>query len=75
MMSRSIESAWVIEHGVFAEASMKPYPLYRYDYSAAGGDAAPRFNLQIKITLFKMELRVPLLFPCHLEVNSDEPWL
>lgn len=45
------------------------------EYTAAGGDAAARFNLQIKITLFKMELRVPLLFPYHLEVNLDEPWL
>lgn len=43
------------------------------EYTAAGGDAAARFNLQIKIIVFKMELRVPLLFPYHLAVNSGEP--
>lgn len=25
--------------------------------------------------MFKMELRVPLLFPYHLALDLDEPWL
>lgn len=45
------------------------------EYTAAGVDAAARFNLQIKITLFKMEAGVPSPLLNSREVNSDEPRL
>lgn len=70
-----IKRAWVIEHSVFVETSMKTISIILDEYTAAGGDAAARFNLQIKITMFKMEPHVPPLFPYHLAVNLDEPWL
>lgn len=44
------------------------------EYTAAGVDAAARFNLQIEITLFKMEAGVPSPLLNSWEVNSDEPW-
>lgn len=43
------------------------------EYTAADGDAAARFNLEIKITVFEMKLRVPWLFPHCLAENWDEP--
>lgn len=45
------------------------------EYTAAGVDAAARFNLQIKITLFKMGAGVPSPLLNSWEVNSNEPWL
>lgn len=58
---------------VFVEGSMKLYHNIILDkYTAAGENAAARFNLQIKVIVLKTELHVPPLFPYHLAVNMDE---
>lgn len=75
MPSYHIKRDWVIEHGAVFLGFHETISIILDEYTAAGGDAAARFNLQIKITMFKMELRVPLLFPYHLALNLDEPWL
>lgn len=51
---------------------MKLYPLFWTSTLPRGGDAAARFNFGIKITLFRIELRVSLLFPYQTEVNLLE---